>query len=259
MRRRSLSASPEEPIVLDRILNNNTWRAIAYVAESPGFGELTDSQIEETYGWKIGDTKDITIMAGRVDTCEFEGGVYKAMILGFNHNRSIEGQGIQFAIISDTMPYIMRYVRMNPLKSNVGGWEDCRMRTVYLQQFKLLLPNSLRCAIKKTVKYTDNMGGIGEELEENVTATEEDIFLMSEFEYFGRITKSNSYEQYKQARYKYLTEYSVLGSDNRCFRSPASPVLGKNGEFCNVSWNMEDAGTLDATRDDLYIIPCFRV
>lgn len=258
MRRRTVLSfsSEDEPLITDPVLENNSWKTISRVSRLPEFADMTDSEIQAVYGWKVGDCKSVVLSAGTVDLCSFSGGTYQAMIMGFNHNKELEGSGIQFAVVLNSGDFVIKQVRMNTTYTNVGGWKDSKMRTVFLPQFENLMPSDLRNKIRATVKYTNNKGSGGTVIARDITATEDRLFLMSEYEYYGNIQRSSEFEIQKQKRYQYMTEHGSLGSDNRWLRSA---VLNSATEFSTVGWYQEQHGYIEATRTDHYIIPCFRI
>lgn len=152
----------------------------------------------------------------------FETYVY---IIGFNHNEALEGKGITFQGFKtaqtggvdiclvdsgyDAIKSSGQWFNMNNSNTNVGGWKDSLMRTVTMPIIKSALPSDLNSIIKSTYKYTDNVGNGSGSKESNVSATQDDVFLLSEFEMFGVNTYANAYETSKQTQYTYY----VLGTD----------------------------------------------
>lgn len=65
------------------------------------------------------------------------------------------------------------------------------------------IPADLRNALKSVTKYTNNKGSSS--ASSAVTATTDYFFLLSEYEVFGNITYSNSYEANYQQQYAYYS------------------------------------------------------
>ena len=65
------------------------------------------------------------------------------------------------------------------------------------------IPAELRNALKSVTKYTNNNGSSS--ASSAVTATTDYFFLLSEYEVFGNITYSNSYEANYQQQYAYYS------------------------------------------------------
>ena len=91
---------------------------------------------------------------------------------------------------------------MNNSATNSGGWASCLMRSTTLPLVKSALPSELTSVIKTTSIYSDNTGG-GSDVASYVTATQDDLYLLAEFEIFGVRTYANSAEQNHQQQYAY--------------------------------------------------------
>ena len=99
----------------------------------------------------------------------------------------------------------------------------------YSGTFIAVLPAALRAVLKSVTKYTDNTGNSTSA--SAVTATTDYIFLLSEYEVFGSISRGNSNEKSKQAQYAYYSagnskiKYKHNGTSTAAswwFRSPYS-------------------------------------
>lgn len=243
-----------EPI--PRILNNATWATIKSVAdESKGANY-----------WAVGDTKQIVIdgkLSDGLTLSNYQTWVY---IIGFDHNKDVEGIGITFqgfktaqtggidVALCDSA-YLDgktsgQWFNMNNNNSNSGGWESCNMRTNTLPVVKAALPEDLRTVLKTTTIYSDNTGG-GPDTASYVTATQDDLYLLAEFEIFGARTNANSAERNHQQQYAYY----VAGNSKIKYRhdSTADAVIWWERSvataysigFCAVS----GAGTASASND----------
>lgn len=194
-------------------LNDNEWSVIKTVSDA---GEGANY-------WSIGDRKAVAL-SGTVGALTFSG-TYYAFIIGFNHNSSVEGSGrihFQFgktALSGGTdICFTDNYYnntgggfRMNTSNTNSGGWASSNMRTAicgtslssYSGTFIAVLPAALRAVLKSVTKYTDNTRNSTSA--SAVTATTDYIFLLSEYEVFGSISRGNSNEASKQAQYAYYS------------------------------------------------------
>ena len=74
--------------VISSVLNECTWDEIQYIA---------DNNLGPDY-WSIGDCKEIVLNGPWTHTRYFSQEVYQAFIIGFNHNSTVEGNGITFEI-----------------------------------------------------------------------------------------------------------------------------------------------------------------
>ena len=202
----------------------------------------------------------------------------------FDHNAALEGSGrihFQLARLGAT-PVALVDKRhgsfsdlagaftMNTTATNEGGWQGCHMRQEILGSdsadvlapkegtLLALLPEELRAVMKPCTKYTDNTGNSMEAAA--VTATQEWLFLLSEWEYYGARTMANEGEQSFQQQYAY---YAAGGSPakmrhNRTTATARdwcrSPAAGWAG-FCHV--NKDGTAYYEAPNADLGIAPAF--
>ena len=188
------------------------------------------------------------------------GGPYR--IIGFNHNSGREGSGrIHFQLAKTALSggtdicftdgqYLntgsSAAFRMNTSNTNSGGWEDSYMRNNICGTSKSTtsgrimgaIPAELRNALKSVTKYTNNNGSSS--ASSAVTATTDYFFLLSEYEVFGNITYSNSYEANYQQQYAYYSagnskvkyRHNSTGSAARWWLR--SPRAGRSYDFVIV-------------------------
>ena len=215
---------PSKPSNLPEIgtpLNDMSWEEIR---------AISDAGLDSSY-FNVGDRKAVTLN-GTVGSLSLNG-TYYCYIIGIDHNSAIEGTNrihFQFGytaasggvhIAFTDAGYGSRnpssYFNMNNADSNSGGWENSRMRTTTIPTFKACLPSELQAVLKTVTKYSDNTGG-GSDNASYMTATTDDIFLLSEWEVFGARTYANSAEQNYQAQYAY---YSA-GNPKEMYRHSAT-------------------------------------
>ena len=91
---------------------------------------------------------------------------------------------------------------MNNSATNAGGWSSSRMRSTTLPLVKSALPSDLQAVIKTTSIYSDNTGG-SSDTASYVTATQDQLYLLAEFEIFGARRYANTAEQNYQQQYAY--------------------------------------------------------
>ena len=189
-------------------LNDNDWATIKIVAdESKGANY-----------WAVGDTKEIVIdgkLSDGLTLSNYQTWVY---IIGFDHNKDVEGTGIAFqgfktaqssgidvALCDNGYNLIKtsgQWFNMNNSDSNAGGWNSSSMRSTTLPLVKYALPSDLQAALKTTSIYSDNTGG-GNDVASYVTTTQDDLYLLAEFEIFGARRFANTAEQNYQKQYAY--------------------------------------------------------
>ena len=195
-------------LFVDATLNNNDWETIKQVA---------DASAGANY-WSVGDTKEITINGKLSDGLTLSNYQTWVYIIGFNHNSSVEGTGIAFggfktaqtggkdvALCDSAYPNNKtsgQWFNMNNSTTNSGGWNNSRMRSTTLPLVKSALPSDLQAVIKTTSIYSDNTGG-GSDTASYVTATQDELYLLAEFEIFGARTYANSAERNYQQQYAY--------------------------------------------------------
>lgn len=244
--------------------------SVNVVTISATLSENTPSQIQAAARagvastlWSVGaQTAEISIGAigdGFSDTTAC------AFIIGFDHNSSKEGTNrihFQFGKTTDGTDiafcdsgYVKKtsgtWFNMNNSATNSGGWGSSRMRTTICTAFKSALPSAWQSVVSITAKYTDNAGD-GSDTAAYVTMTNDDIFLLAEFEVFGKRTYANSAEQDNQTQYDYYkngnskVKYKSNGTSTTCFWWLRSPGTDSTNNFCRVSTSGY-VGSIEAT------------
>lgn len=234
-------------LFVDATLNNNDWETIKQVA---------DASAGENY-WAVGDTKQITINGKLSDGLTLSNYQTWVYIIGFDHNKDVEGTGIAFQgfktaqtggvdiALRDSGYYTNRtsgqWFNMNN-NNNSGGWKSSRMRSTTLPLVKSALPSELTSVIKTTSIYSDNIGG-GNNVASYVTATQDDLYLLAEFEIFGARTYANSAEQNYQQQYAYYVagngkiKYMHDSTSSPVYWRDRSVVAISTSNFCVVDTN----------------------
>ena len=140
-------------------------------------------------------------------------------IIGFNHNSEKEGNGITFQGFKtaqtggtdicltdsgyDGSKGSGTWFNMNNRNINTGGWQASSMRTVIMPLIKASLPADLQAVIKPSTIFTaPDTGNI------ELTATEDEVFLLAEYEVFGTHGQASSQEP------NYLKQYSYYSAGN---------------------------------------------
>ncbi|MDD7314779.1 MAG: DUF6273 domain-containing protein [Bacilli bacterium] len=250
-------------------LNDNDWATIKSVA---------DKSQGSNY-WAVGDTKQITINGTLSDSLTLSNYNTWVYIIGFDHNSEKEGTGIAFQgfktaqsngtniALCDGVYSIAntsgRRFSMNNSDSTSGGWNGCNMRNNTLPVVKAALPSDLQAAIKTTTLYTDNTGG-GGDVASYVTSTQDELYLLAEFEIFGARTYANSAERNHQKQYAYY----IAGNSKIKYKHDSTAIAATWWErsveattityrFCDVS----DYGNADSSVSDRSygLAPAFKV
>lgn len=228
------------------VLDENTWEQIS---------EASSSGVAENI-WEVGDRKEV-VLNGTVGALTFEDYHTYAYIIGFDHNAAVEGDHrIHFQLAMTALSggtdicftdgqYLnagsSAAFRMNTRDTSSGGWKDSYMRNNICGTSKTstsgrimgAIPAELRNALKSVTKYTNNNGR--NSALSAVTATTDYFFLLSEYEVFGNITYSNSYEANYQQQYAHYStgnskvkyRHNSTGSAaNWWLRSPGVDAVG---------------------------------
>ena len=249
-------------------LNDNSWDAIAKVAYTS----------EGANYWSVGDTKEITINGKLSDGLTLSNYKTWVYILGFDHNEAVEGKGIVFggfktaqtggidvALVGsgyNTYKSSGQWFNMNNSQSNAGGWESSLMRSTTLPVVKAALPSDLTSVIKITAIYTDNTGG-GVDAASYVTATQDELYLLSEFEVFGATTYANTSEQNHQQQYAYYAagnskiKYNIQSTSSPVTFGMRSVDRTRTTSFCLTSAG--GAATYTVAGNTSGLSPAFRV
>lgn len=250
------------------VLADNTPAQIRYIA---------DNDLGANY-WAVGDTYPVPLN-GTVGTVQYDNLTVWAYILGFNHNPDREGEhlihfggfktaqadGVDICLddshYNSTSTSGAKWFSMNhSSNTNSGGWKGCDMRYDILgstdtnngepttacatdpvsDTLMAAFPADLRAVMRPATKYTDNTGGTSN-IASYVTATQDYMPLLAEFEVQGERTYANSAEQNYQTQYAYYAN----GNSKVKYRqtSPGgsavywwcrSPYASGSSSFCYV-------------------------
>lgn len=198
----------EVTLSYSKTLNDVDWATIKEVADKS----------EGANYWAVGDCKQITINGRLSDGLTLNNYSTWVYIIGFDHNSEREGTGIAFQGFKtaqsngtdiclcdngyNSVKSSGQWFNMNNNNSTSGGWNSCNMRNNTLPVVKAALPTDLQAVIKTTTLYTDNTGGSGTS-PSYVTQTQDELYLLAEFEIFGVRSYANTAEQNYQKQYAY--------------------------------------------------------
>ena len=254
-------------IKISKVLNENSWKVIKWASENNVGANF----------WSIGDCKQITMNGKVSDGRTLTNYSAWVFIIGFNHNAEREGNGIAFQGFKATKngtPVCLTdsglnssktsgtWFNMNNTNSNSGGWEASQMRKNIMPLIKAAFPADLQAVIKTSTIYTDNAGGQPQTLPE-LTATQDDVFLLAEYEIFG----TRSYANNKEANYLKQYAYYAAGNSKVKYRHNATSLVANWWErssyygsffyFCIVNSNGSAFGT--EAYYSYGVSPCFKV
>ena len=191
------------------VLNDTSWATIKQVSDA-GKGQ--------NY-WSVGDCKEVTLNGKVSDGLTLSNYSAWVYIIGFNHNAEREGNGIAFqgfkttdkgtnvCLVDDSgynSPQTSgTWFNINNTNTSSGGWQASLMRKNVMPLIKAAFPADLQAVIKPSTIFTTQGKGDGA-----CTATEDDIFLLAEYEVFGTHKYASSQEP------NYLKQYSYYSAGN---------------------------------------------
>lgn len=121
---------------------------------------------------------------------------------------------------------------MNDTKTNVGGWEQCKMRTETMPALKLLLPAEVQAGIRPVKKLTS----AGNQ-SSSIQTTNDKLFLLSEIEIFGSTTYSFAGEGTQYDYYQAGNSKVKNRSGSAYYWWERSPRSSNSTSFCHVYSN----------------------
>ena len=257
------TAAPPPPPVISSVLNENSWDTIKWASKH---------NVGQNY-WSVGDCKEVT-MSGKVSDgltlTNYTAWVY---IIGFNHNAEREGNGIAFQGFKATdkgtdvclvdIGYNNNktsgtWFNMNNAQTNSGGWQASLMRENVMPLIKAAFPADLRAVIKPSTIFTaSDTGDIA------LTSTEDEVFLLAEYEVFGSRNYASTQEPTYLKQYAYYSagnskvKYKHNATSTAAHWWERSPCSAHSSTFCFV----RDNGSANYAIADgsIGLSPCFKV
>lgn len=248
-------------------LNDTSWAAIK---------QVSDANMGANF-WSVGDCKEVTMNGKVSDGLTLTNYTTWVFIIGFNHNAEREGNGIAFQGFKATKngtPVCLidgyynssitsgTVFNMNNSNTNAGGWSSSHMRSAVMPLIKAAFPADLQAVIKTSTIYTDNAGGQPQTLPE-LTATQDDVFLLAEYEIFG----TRSYANNREANYLKQYAYYAAGNSKVKYRHNAtstaafwwerSPDSGSSNDFWHV--NASGSATNRNASNSDGVSPAFKI
>lgn len=259
----TITKTAAAPPVLNSVLNENSWKAIKWAS---------DNSVGQNY-WAVGDCKQITMNGKVSDGLTLTNYTAWVYIIGFNHNAEREGNGIAFqgfkatdkgtdVCLADSGYASSKtsgtWFNMNNSNTSAGGWEACLMRKNVMPLIKAAFPADLQAVIKPSTIFTaPNTGNI------ELTATEDDVFLLAEYEIFGTRTNASTQEPnyLKQYAYYYAgnskVKYKHNATDAAANWWERSPWSGFSDGFCDVNTN--GSASANYAGSSIGVSPAFKV
>ena len=167
--------------------------------------------------WVVGNSKTMTI----------NGASYQVDIIGKNHDTYAAGG--KAPLTFQLHDCYGETKNMNSSNTNSGGWTSCAMRSTHLPAILALMPTEVQNGIREVNKMTSAGSKSA-----TINTTADKLFLLSEIEIFGSVSKSKKgegtqYDYYKAGNSK-VKKYngSVSGWWER------SPHDSNSAYFCLV-------------------------
>ena len=250
-------------IKISRVLDENSWYAIKLVSL---LGKGANY-------WAVGDCKQITMNGKVSDGLTLTNYSAWVFIIGFNHNAEREGNGIAFQgfKVADKGKDVClvdsgynsaktsgTWFNMNNTNTNSGGWQASLMRKNVMPLIKAAFPADLQAVIKPSTIFTaPDTGNIA------LTSTQDEVFLLAEYELFGTHKNASSQEPNYLKQYSYYSagnskvKYKHNATSTAAYwweRSPRS----RNSNIFGMVYPGGGAGYADAF-GSYGVSPCFKV
>lgn len=244
-------------------LNDTSWATIKQVSDA---GEGANF-------WAIGDCKEVTMNGKVSDGLTLTNYSAWVFIIGFNHNAEREGNGIAFQGFKATKngtPVCLTdsgynstktsgtWFNMNNTNTNTGGWQESLMRKNVMPLIKASFPADLQAVIKSSTIFTAQGSGHGA-----CTATEDEVFLLAEFEIFGVRSYASTQESNYLKQYAYYAAGNIKVKNQHNATSTAanwgerSPASAGTVSFCRV--NILGDAIADYAYYSFGVSPAFKV
>ena len=257
------TAAPPPPPVISSVLNENNWDTIKWASKH---------NVGQNY-WAVGDCKEVTMNGKVSDGLTLTNYTAWVYIIGFNHNSEKEGNGIAFQGFKATdkgtdvclvdsgynsQKTSGTWFNMNNSQTNVDGWQASLMRKNIMPLIKAAFPADLQAVIKPSTIFTTQGTGNGA-----CTSTEDDVFLLAEYEVFGARTNASTQEPTYLKQYAYYSagnskvKYRHNATIYPAYWLERSPYSDYPTSFCAVNTN-GGVNYIDASYSR-GVSPCFKV
>ena len=244
-------------------LNDTSWAAIK---------QVSDANMGANF-WSVGDCKQITMNGKVSDGLTLTNYSAWVFIIGFNHNAEREGNGIAFQgfkatkngtpiCLADSAYNSYRnsgtWFNMNKSATNSGGWQASLMRKNIMPLIKAAFPADLQAVIKQSTIFTTQGSGNGA-----CTATEDEVFLLAEYEVLGSRTYASTQEPNYLKQYAYYAagnskvKYRHNATGTAAYWWERSPCSDYSSHFCTVFTT--GSTTLGTANSSYGVSPAFKI
>jgi hypothetical protein len=168
-----------------------SWSEIANISKQISSNKLTSAQVYETYGWKLGDKRNITLSTREN---------IQVQIVGFNHDTySQYGSNYIAGLTVQMVNCLATRSQMN--SSTAASWYGSSLLWDLANDFKKTLPQDLQNVLKLSVRKGTSYGAAAS----GSTDLYMDIFPLSEKELTGTVSyaymgnnEGTQYEYWKE-------------------------------------------------------------
>ena len=247
------AASLNLPVAIQVIQPLNEFSNPADIVEAIKSGKAVNV-------WDEGDlTAPITLNGTIGAALTLDNVQVRAKLIGLNHNKDFESDGkpsahfiLDMTIAGNQITLVdtnynrasasgVAYFQHNlELPTNENGWAESNLRNKICADIFNALPEEWQNIISPCTKYTDNTGG-GVDDPSFVTSTVDKIFLLSEYEVFGKQAYANTAEQNYQQQYDYFkngnsrVHNSHKNLDSPCHWWLRSAQSSNSTSYCRVN------------------------
>lgn len=189
----------------------SSWNTISEVSEQISANNMTSADMENAYGWKIGDTKDFVLSTGEN---------IQVRIIGVNHDDKSDGSGKAGLTLQMTHCLKTQYPNYNASSNNNNqGWDATTLKNTILPEIITTMPLDLQNAIKSVNKLYSK-GGYSTS---KVSTSVDNLFLLSGIELFETDQydlimnfsgEGNQYEYWSNAEISDTIMYIDTDNDN---------------------------------------------
>ena len=171
-----------------------SWSEIANISKQISSNKLTSAQVYETYGWKLGDKRNIVLSTGEN---------IQVQIIGFNHDTYLQSNLSYNAGLTVQMVNCLA-TRSQMNAATTASWYGSSLLYNLANDFKKTLPQDLQNVLKSAKKGTSYGGGAAT----GSTNLYLGIFPLSEIELLG--TRSYAYMGSNEGtQYEYWKEHNT--------------------------------------------------
>lgn len=167
------SEEPQPSLKVSKVLSENSPEVIAAVGNEIAYYGYDSSQVEEKFGWKLGDTTIIPRSTGEN---------IEVRIDGYNHDDLSDGNG-KAGITFEMTHLLPTGCKQFESQNNKGGYPASIVRNTHLPSVKSTLPQEWQDIIVKVDKKSADGGA---SYYTQTKTTSEDLFLLSHIEFFGK-------------------------------------------------------------------------